>query len=81
MPHCTNHEIYVLKDTLIPSVRHLETVLMDYNGQPVTGTYEIDLILQGLEKEVNMEKTFGPGSLTLQEHPNMNQNFNIMRAN
>jgi hypothetical protein len=57
--------------------------LRDYNGLAIApqGNFEVNIVLECIESELEQEKNFGAGPVTLLEHPRYLKNFNIMTTN
>lgn len=83
MVHCDPVGLWVCKDQTWSANRSLRVVLRDYNGRALAtnGPFEVVLVLECVESEIEMEKNFGPGPVTLLEHPKMLSNWNIMKVN
>jgi len=72
--------IYFCYDQTLPAVINLDCEIVDVNNNLVTiPNFEINVIIEIKEIESELEKIYGPGPMTLLEHPWMRGNFNAIR--
>ena len=73
--------IYLTYDQTWSNDNRIDAELRDYTtGAPIsTNNFYCCIVLEVLEQECEMEKMFGPGPVSLLEHPQMLGNFNIIR--